>query len=410
MSSLGSALFLCDPHGDDRTHDEGMGWRKAELRRVLVAVLAFVAANVATIRVVVIPGDLFHSNASQPSETTRPSPWVYTLLNWFFAELRKLGVQVRVLPGNHDADPPNGVGPLQALSLDANELVTEPRVETFGGYLTREFELLFLPWFSPAQFAALRPDLARNEQHAMMADIFRDLVLAKLATRDVNLPLVAVTHFTIAGSDYNSGVQPVLGQASEFMVPRNVFPADISLVVSGHIHKPQTLSHIEGYADVVYPGSAIRHDFGEEGEPRRALLVRFDGHHVEDIVSEDVLDIPLPATEFVTLPVTDETNPVSFGALTGKIVRLKGELPAGPETSAFLAKFREALRDAGALKVAKDAITFTRHEHRAVSTITTSTSPDDALVEYMDVVGGEYAANTGELLAIHDELMKEVSA
>ena len=404
-----TALFITDLEIGTSEHDDGLGWREAEAWRVARAIAEHVKEHAERIAVVVFPGDTLHSR--------KPAPWSYKVFQWLIVELRKY-TQVRIFQGNHDSDPQGGVGPLSTGFLTDDEHVTSPYLESFGATLkvSGQFELLLFPWMSRAAFASLRTDLTANVQHAMMADLFRGIVSQHTFARNPELPCIASTHFTMGGSIWNSGTQPVLGEATEFMLPRSVFPDNmVDLVINGHIHKPQELPHTEGLADVIYPGSPIRRDFGEEDQSCEMLEVfPVDG-------SFEFERIALPATEFLTLDVVYlkalGAEPFN-GLLTGKVVRFKGTMPSGPETAALISAWKVAAMDDGALKVV-EAISHTSHEHREISTITTATTPEDALKEFALAVGGDYLTGQTvaaglflkpELLSLHRELLEEVRA
>lgn len=365
--------FPTDLHLGDPTHDES-GIRRQVADRMVDDILK--VAQYGDIDAIVIPGDIYHS--------VKPAPWAYRVIARLVGECRKLSVPVILLDGNHDRAHIGSDGP-HDVPVSGHKVPHYTRIDTL---LVDDIELLMVPWLSRARIAAMHPEIPANMQYSAMADLVGAAVQDAVKKRTPGKRLIAVTHFTISGASYNTDVQPRLGESGDLMLPQSVFDG-CDLVISGHIHKPQVLDG----GRIIYPGAACRHDFGEENQPVEMLVV--DG-------ALNTERYPLAALEFCTVPV--DVN-AKIPDVMNKVVRLKGEMPAGPETAAFIATIERDLLAAGALKIAKHAITTPRHEHRTVSSIRVDTNLDDALRQYADVVGGDYAANLPELLALQSELM-----
>lgn len=385
-------LVISDLHAGDSTHDDTLSWRPAELERLVDAILAEVdSVKQGHYDLALFPGDTYH--------TRRPAPWAHRAIIRLVAGLRERGLQVRIFGGNHDPVGYDVPGPLEMGLFDADELVLTPRVESFGVGTGSCYDVLFLPWFSRANLASYLGYLPSAEQQARTVELVRNVVATRLEACTHVRPVIVATHFTISGATYSTGTQPNLGETAELMLPRNIFPSDrIRLVVSGHVHTPHMLPHIDGFADVLYGGATKLHDFGEGFNTPRVCDI--DPYGSEMGVA-DIIDIPMPATPFVTVGVLD-----SLPDVAGAVVRFKGEMPAGEQTAAVLASLRQQALDAGALRVAKPSITFIRHDQRVLPNITTTTTPDDALREYAESVGGSYKDDIDELLALQRELQE----
>jgi len=391
---MSGALLVTDLHLGDTTHDGGLGFREEEACRVCAAIVKQARDN--EVKVVAFIGDNFHSK--------KPAMWAIRTFNEMVVALRAF-CEVRVLDGNHDADGTGAIGPLSLAFLTDDERVNMPRTEQFGRQQgSTMFQFLMLPWFSRAGFSAMSPGTPANLQFAQMGAVFGELVAAKSATLLDDCPTVTLTHFTIAGVKYDSEDQPLLGDSTEFMAPRTAFNVRCGRVMVGHIHTPQVLPHFEGLADVEYIGSAIHHGFSVNESYDCASVLW-------DVDAGTFTRLPLPAIRFVTIEVGTEIvwqSSASKHRVDGAIVRLKGEMHAGPETAALIASWTEQVLAAGALLVAPAAITYARHEHREVSTITVKTDPRDALVEYIEVVGGDMTERKDAMLEVHARLIEEV--
>lgn len=364
MSGL---VLLADLHAGMSTHDREGSWRRAECRAVVRAAVS--AANARRSHLV-IAGDVFHSR--------KPPAWAYLAVG---EELSRADRDVYVIPGNHDSDTASGTTPLGVLAAYGATIVTRPCAVEAGG-----FSVLMLPWPNRAWMAAHAPESSVANQHEQMAEAIQVLVASHAVSAAA--PSIVVAHMTIAGAGYNSGTQPALGDSSEFIAPlTHVTHPRLAAVFSGHIHKPQTLE--SGACPVHYIGSAVRHDFGEEEQSCRML-------YVKDAYQEA---LPLPAVEFRTFALDEEPH---ASEIEGRVVRLKGSAPAGPETAALVAKRHAHFVQCGARAIGKPAITYVRHEvARDTRTLHVRLTTTEALSVYCDEAGGEYGERKNELLALH---------
>ena len=368
-------LLLTTHDGPDA--DGSPSWRQAECRRVVEFIDHEAIRRERS--PIIVAGDMFH--------TTRPQAFAYTMADLLDPDW--------VIPGNHDC--PVGADVTSPLKMLHGNVADTPQVVEFDG-----IDAAFVPWFSRAFVAATYPDLAVGEQNRYMAAAL-DRIVADLASKKrEGIPLIAITHFTVGGAVYNTGVQPQLGESSDFMVPRSVFDRpEFAHVFSGHVHKPQTLHG--DFCDVTYIGSPFYSDFGEQHGEARILHVTRDGNGVRFEA------IPTPAVEFCDVELVDGAFS-SASSVAGKIVRIVGDAPAGEETAARLAMFTDALQQAGALHVATPAVRFTRHEARAVRLIEVDASPEAALRSYAGMVAGEYETHLDDLLAVQSELERKAIA
>jgi len=369
-------LFTADQHTGLATHDgptlDGRpSWRQVEAESV-----ADIVQHTASQReaYTICAGDFYNSR--------KPPAWAYAVEADYPGGFAILG--------NHDAfESRDKVPPLSV----ARELqpVRTPTVTLLGAYA-----VVFIPWFGRS-LVAREGGMSVAEQFARMETALAAIVTQKVAeARALSEHVLVVAHLTVAGAEYNSGTQPMLGEASEFMVPAHVLAQPgVEAVYLGHVHKPQTF--YSGDIPITYIGSAIRHDFGDEANVCRALYVE-PGKPVEEI--------ELPATRFVTVPVESQAVVSVPNTVDGAVVRFKGELPAGMESAARLARLREEALAMGALKVAKPAVRFVRHDVRREHEFRIDASPTDTLRRYFELAGGEYAERTEPLVALHGSLME----
>ena len=374
---LGADLHLGSVTHDGPDLDGSPSWRQNEALRVVDFLHDTALKREAYLATL---GDLFTN--------VRPQAWAYRMAQRLY---RDGGI---VFPGNHDDPVGEGVtSPLRVLPLSHMLPVFKPAVLKLDD---AGIDVAVIPFFGRAFVAATYPDLAVGEQNRYMAQALERIVADLCSQKREGVPLIVVTHFTIGGATWNSGVQPQVGESADFIIPRSVFDRpEIAWVFAGHIHKPQT------FGNVTYIGSPIRSDFGEEGQTTRILHVTPDGDGVA------VEEIITPSVEFVSIDIDADATPFDMAARTnfhGKVVRFVGEAATGEETAARIAQKEGWLTDGGVLHIAKHAIKFTRHEARVVRAIEIESSPAAALRSYAEMVGGEYAGNLEELLVIQSEL------
>jgi exonuclease SbcD len=84
------------------------------------------------------------------------------------------------------------------------------------------------------------------------------------AARAGGLPLIGIAHLTVAGALESEGAERRILIGGEHAVPPDLFPADLTYVALGHLHRPQTIAGRLRYAGSPFPLSAteIGHDHG----------------------------------------------------------------------------------------------------------------------------------------------------
>lgn len=379
MSGL---LLWADPHFGRATHDFDVGGgktaREVEARRII----DFLTAE-ATLRDagVLCLGDV--------TENRKPPAWVYDVVNEYLARGGHL------MRGNHDTFEVDG-------KIAPSNVFGALRTPSFA--ILADCNIAILPWAGRAQMAAGDTSKTVAEQHAAMVAAYETIIAdfaASAAASD--RPTILVCHVTIAGSAYCSDTQPLLGLASEFMLPLPVVAREeFAAVFAGHVHKPQEI--VGGACPVIYVGSAVRVDFGEEHQQPRALHVAFSDGNLS------IEDIPLPAMEFSTIDVNEVLcEDEMYERCHDAIVRFAGELPVGPESTHLLQVCAEQAMEAGALKIGTPAIRWMRHEVRSEHRMTTAMTSREAVEHYVELTGiyADEPERRDALLALHDELAEE---
>lgn len=369
-------IYAADFHLDCRnpdTSDNGIYLREAEANRMLTALFDLAMSEDAA--AIIIAGDVSHFR--------NPRAWAYVVFRAFLEKCLAEGIEVHVIRGNHDGDDLGRAEFCQAFQGMLHYYRT-PQVVVVAGR-----RILMLPWAGRSTVAAKAGHtMTVAEQNTYMQQALERIIQTHFAD-------VIVTHFSIAGVRYSSEAQPMLGDSGEFMLPLGMFnTSGLRYVVSGHIHKAQTLTG--GPVPVYYPGSTILCDFGQEKEQPMVLIDHGEG--VEEAVPLEYQNL-----KFVTL-----TDP-SESPVAGAIVRIKAEVASGDEGQRVIAAWMDDIAKCSPAYIAKPVLTLQRHEARFTHSITADSTPEDAFAEYVHLVGGEYLEREDALTLLHAEIGREVT-
>jgi exonuclease SbcD len=234
---------------------------------------------------VLVAGDVF--------ETAAPTARAQGLVMRTLLALREDGRHVVVIAGNHDnASLFDAVYRPVLGELGLHVLGTPKRPEA-GGLLslhTRGGEaakVAALPFLSH-RYAVRAAEILLHEfaEHALdysqrVSEIVR-LLTQGFSGDTVNL---CMAHATLLGGRRGGGEREV--QTSlDYELPASMFPATVHYVALGHLHRQQ---EIPGPCPVLYSGSPLAIDFGEEANEPAALIVT-----AEPGIRADAWPVPIP--------------------------------------------------------------------------------------------------------------------
>lgn len=377
-------LHVADLHGGLVTHsrpdpDTGLPSRLLDVARCWHR-----AAEIGVeqgVDLAIVAGDTFH----QPN----PDAASLTLFAHGLRVLEEEGIPTIIIAGNHDRAPhPNRSSVLQVFDdgRDLVWIVERPEVVEVAGV-----RVACLPSVSRHQLMARRPGLARSEADQVLGDGLVS-ILGDLRVQGAD---VLTAHWPVQGA--------ILGNEKDIAIlPEPVIPfAELQgpwgYVALGHIHKAQPVGGAEGIAPLGwYAGSIDRMNFGEEHEPKLALVVELNG------AVAAVEQHELPARRFVTLDdlaVEDQ----EFD-LEGAIVRLRLSADHAGHVDAIRSELYSAGADVviGGAEVPREV--RSRAEH-----VTESLGPEDALEAWFDVKGID-EADRPDLRDAAKELAAEAEA
>jgi exonuclease SbcD len=306
--------------------------------------------------IVLIAGDVYKNRTPNPTHQREFAKRI--------RRIRRAGLPVIILIGNHDFSPAAGrahsIEIFDTLGVEGVTIADRPRlhvIETRAG----PFQLIALPWVTRHGLLT-REELrlvSLLEVEAMLMQRVDNFLRATAEALDPDIPAVLTFHGTIDGATVGAERQIMLGRDLVFPKSMVALPG-VDYVAMGHIHKHQALGE---HPPVVYPGSIERIDFGEEHEDKGCVLVelakgdaRWCFHKLAArpfmTVAVDVRNSPEPQARVATA--------IEKRELRGAVVRVKVEARADQAPLLRTDEIQRQLEAAGAFSIAAIAIEVER--------------------------------------------------
>ena len=317
---------LCDKLGRiDRTKD-------LESRVEAVAKLCMEHAA----DVLLIAGDLFSEQASVEEMTM-----ALEKLRKTFAPFFDRGGTILAITGNHDRDGRINMvraGMTLAAPVAGRDgllppgrmyLVNGRAVASLQGASGQRVQFVLVPYPFASRYGLSAADYRSKEEenrllhHAVGAWIQNASNDPKF---DRTLPTILTAHLHVRGSEVHSLHK--MTERDDVLFDFADLNPMWAYVALGHIHKPQSLG---GMANVQYPGSLDRLDFGDTHDDHGVLLLEIDGTKTVEPTR-----LRIPATPFLTIALGDPEN--ELPALAEKY----------PERETAIARFQLAPPSSGA--------------------------------------------------------------
>jgi exonuclease SbcD len=357
---------------------------------------------------VLIAGDVYKNRTPNP---THQREFARRILR-----LRRAGLPIFILVGNHDVSPAAGrahsIEIFDTLALEGVTIAERAGlhvIETRAGPL----QILALPWITRHNLLT-KEDLRLAsflEIETLLMERIENFLRTSAETLDPDIPTVLTIHGTIDGATVGAERQIMLGK--DLVLPKSFIALPgVDYVAMGHIHKHQSLGN---HPPVVYPGSIERIDFGEEHEDKGCVLVELEKGATSWHFHK------LAARSFVTVDVDVRNSPepqaritaaIEKHKLAGAVVRVKVDATAEQSVLLRPDDIQTQLEAAGAFYIAAIAIEVERtHRGRLAGeeqNLLNGLTPRRALELYLR------SKNTPEdrlavLLAAADELLAEQS-
>lgn len=280
---------------------------------------------------ILIAGDLF--NKSQM--------WASPMLNLIDIAVSRLRRLAAIAPtvlmyGTANHDSLDAFQNIDSMLIPNLYIATNPdllTIQTKSGPL----QVAAVPGLDKGHFRAQYPGMDPTEENATCSKLLGDLVLGLGAQVDPAIPSVLMSHYTVAGCEYDNGQVSIFNN-SEVILPKEALAASpFDLVCLGHIHKAQ---EVPGCGrPTFYSGPLNGLTFNEEGQDKGFWM-----HEIKTDLPYDNIEskfIKTPAREFLTLEIdfresvdlqhdlkwelagiSDTAGELLVFPTTGKIVRL----------------------------------------------------------------------------------------
>jgi len=336
------------------------------------------------INVAVIAGDLFN----------RSRVWADTALddiNDAIHELLRLLCtaceHVVLLFGTENHDNPRAFGVLEQTTRNETNLhiLTDPAVHTFETS-AGDIQILALPGFDKGRLRAFMPDADKETENQNATTLINDVLLGLSTKLDKSKPSILVAHYTVAGSESESGSTFMAGQ-DVVLLPAIIDVTGVTLATLGHIHKPQRL---QCNTPAFYSGSPNQLTFNDEDIDHGFYM-----HHIEGkSVKSDFIPMPERCHKTLRFDQDDIAQfiqtgqmPDAFTALDlymGCIVRVRYKATAEQDKALNKAELQKQLISWGAFHVAEILAEDVDDGVSAYDT-TSDDTPTAALGRYLDI-------------------------
>lgn len=308
---------------------------------------------------VLVSGDIFHTGKTW---SDRCCDEVITAIKTI-TELSAVAKQVIVMRGtpNHD-----GEGQFKVLRAHFAETQNVHIVVTPEIVQTEYADISILPGFDRGEYRAKFPGLGKEEENEVFSQELGKIVMGLRAQCRADRPAVLMAHYTVPGSNTESGQSQILTQFEPIVPVESLTAADYDLVALGHIHRPQQLGTVK---NTFYSGSINANNFNDEGQERGFWIHHFEqgAFGVPGMMLTDSEFVKTPYREFLTFRFTDaditgitqgkiDEVAMNFwrwnGAVAEKIVRVLYECSAEKHKAFNAALLEKTLYDDGAFWVA----------------------------------------------------------
>lgn len=314
----------------------------------------------------VITGDVF--------DTATPPASAEKMWFDFLAAARRSrpAMDLVAIAGNHDSPARLGAASAVLRELGVHVVGGLPRTASGAIDLARVLVPIAGGRGLVAAVPFLRPvDLPEPAVEDPVAAIYGEVMAGARAQRQSGQALVVTGHLYVAGADAQFLSERRVSIGGQESASLRLFPADISYVALGHIHRPQRV----GRDTIRYAGAPLALYLDEAAYPHQVVAIDFEGEQVAQIRS---LLVPR-VVEIIRIPARGAA-PL---AAVLEALRALPPLPPGPVTEAS-----RAARPYLALEIALE-----RPEPKLKALIDSALEGKwPRLVQYPTVITGDGAA------------------
>lgn len=271
--------------------------------------------------------------AGDAYKTRDPNPTQQRGFGERIKRLVKKNIPVALVVGNHDTSSSLG---------KANTLDIYSALEIDKVYVSRHLEYLKINTKSGNLQIITLPWLPKEDYKKIAENL--NLLYEKIETSS---PAILVSHAEVEGASFGS--EKGLALTGDVTIPLALLQDKrLYYVALGHIHKHQVLAK---NPLIVYSGSPVRIDFGEEAEEKGICLVEIT--QSKNNPNSSFKFLPTPARKFCTItislkdtdqdPTSSILSEIKKHKIEEKIVRLIINIPTNLNKDIEMDKIKKAL-------------------------------------------------------------------
>ncbi len=246
-------------------------------------------------------GDLFY-------RTLVPAPIIDMVYERIF-DFAQTGIPIVIVPGNHESS-----------RLPASLFMQHPKIH----YYTKAQSFRFT--FKEVNFDIAGFPCIRKNVLSKFPDVANEIE-PLLRTQSVK---ILCMHQSIEGAKV--GPSDFTFRKSKDVIPIEDLPTTYNLILSGHIHRAQTLRSINN-TPIIYPGSIERTAFAEKDEHKGFYEIDFDTnlectYRFVNLKTRPMIDILLERDNYTTNTLKNDILDQIKNFPSDSIVRFKMDNPA----------------------------------------------------------------------------------
>ncbi len=359
---------------------DGVNLRTEDIKRCLDAMVR--AAEEQSPDYTLISGDIFHTGRLWSDRCCED----IVMAIHYIRELAAVSKRVVVMRGtpNHD-----GAGQFNVLAEMFEDgagvyVVSTPQVLHFA-----DADIAVLPGFDRGVYRAKFPGLSSEEENEVFTQELSNIILGLKAQCSPDKKNILMAHYTVPGSNTESGQTMLLTQFEPIISPEALLAADYDLVALGHIHRPQRILGHDWY----YSGAVNAMNFNDEGQERGFWIhtdmptggweSQFFNTPIREFISFDLTDTDITAINNGNMGEVAYNHWRYNGAVKDKIVRIHYNCSAENSKALNKTLVEKTLIDDGAFMVWE--ILPDKIEEVANRTeLANATDPEINLIRYLE--------------------------
>jgi DNA repair protein SbcD/Mre11 len=271
-------------------------------RYALEGILSIIRDAAPKIDAVLIAGDVYDRSVP-PAEAV-------TLLNWFIDEVANtLGVQVVMIPGNHDSA--ERMGFMAGLTKEVVHIAPPADAHPSPLIIHDEhgpLDIFALPFLDPPLIRSITGDAAVKDQQTAMDAMVERMIAQSTSARRV-LVAHAFVNDDLESAEESDSERALYVGGSSVVDAQSL--SQFNYVALGHLHRPQTI----GSPRIQYAGSLLKYSKSEADHKKSVTLIQIDADGV--VATERVpmpirRDLRVKRGLFETLMAEEDVQPKDY--------------------------------------------------------------------------------------------------